>query len=111
MSAFTENILASSSSQAGSPGSMVLMIVFYVAIFGLMMYFLAIKPQKKEEARKKALMDTLKVGSYVVTSAGFYGQVIGLEDDIAVVEFGNNKNCRIAMKKSHIVSIENESEE
>lgn len=96
--------------EAAVGGNLVLMIIFYVVILGGMLYLFAIKPQKKEDARRKALMDELKVGSYVCTSAGFYGQVIGLEDEVAIVEFGNNKNCRIPMKKTHIVSVENDSE-
>ena len=106
---FNNLFLAEKASDA-TGGNVVLMIVMYVIILGGMLYLFALKPQKKEEAKRKALMEELKVGSYICTSSGFYGQVIGLEDEVAIVEFGNNKNCRIPMKKSHIVSVENEDE-
>lgn len=106
---FNNLFLAEKASDAAG-GNVVLMIVMYVIILGGMLYLFALKPQKKEEAKRKALMEELKVGSYICTSSGFYGQVIGLEDEVAIVEFGNNKNCRIPMKKSHIVSVENEDE-
>lgn len=107
---FNYLFLAEKTADTAAGGNVILMIVFYVVILGGMLYLLAIKPQKKEEAKRKALLDELKVGSYICTSAGFYGQVIGLEDEVAIVEFGNNKNCRIPMKKTHIVSVENEEE-
>ena len=50
-------------------------IVFYVVIIGAMMYFMAIKPQKK-----------------------------------VIVEFGNNKNCRISMQKKAIAQVEKPSD-
>ena len=42
----------------------------------------------------------------MLTTAGFYGVVIDIMDEIVVVEFGSNKNCRIPMKKAAIVEVE-----
>ena len=47
-----------------------------------------------------------KTGDSILTTSGFYGVVIGVEDDTVIVEFGNNKNCRIPMKKAAIQEIE-----
>ena len=38
--------------------------------------------------------------------AGFYGIIIDMTDDTVIVEFGNNKNCRIPMQKAAIVQVE-----
>jgi preprotein translocase subunit YajC len=46
------------------------------------------------------------VGDYVLTTAGFYGVVIDINDDTVIVEFGNNKNCRIPMQRNAITNIE-----
>ena len=43
-------------------------IVFYVVIIGAMMYFMAIKPQKKEQKRQQELMDSMEIGDYVSPS-------------------------------------------
>ena len=64
------------------------------------MYFLAIRPQKKEQKRLNAMLAELAVGDSVVTTSGFYGVVIDITDEDVIVEFGSNKNCRIPMKKS-----------
>ena len=75
-----------------------MLIMWLVIMFG-MMYFLMIRPQKKEQKKLQAMLNDLAVGDAVVTTSGFYGVVIDITDDDVIVEFGNNKNCRIPMKR------------
>jgi len=65
-------------------------IVIYVVALGLMMYFLAIKPQKKQQKAQQQLMDSIEIGDYVLTTSGFYGVIMDITDDDVIVEFGNN---------------------
>ena len=81
------------------------MIVYIVVIFGLM-YFMAIRPQKKEQKRVNAMLATMEVGDVVVTKSGFYGVLIDITEDDVIVEFGSNRNCRIPMKKAAIAEVE-----
>ena len=81
-------------------------IVIYVVALGLMMYFLAIKPQKKQQKAQQQLMDSIEIGDYVLTTSGFYGVIRDITDDDVIVEFGNNKNCRISMQKKAIAQVE-----
>lgn len=81
------------------------MIVYIVVIFGLM-YFMAIRPQKKEQKRVNAMLATMEVGDVVVTTSGFYGVLIDITEDDVIVEFGSNRNCRIPMKKAAIAEVE-----
>ena len=81
-------------------------IIVYVVVIGLMMYFIAIKPQKKEQKRRQELMDSMEIGDYVLTTSGFYGVLIDISEDDVIVEFGNNKNCRISMQKKAIAQVE-----
>lgn len=87
----------------GSGG--ILLVVAYVVIIGGMFYLLS-KPQQKEKKRLQAMLAELAVGDTVLTTSGFYGVVIDIADDTVIVEFGNNKNCRIPMQKSAIVQSE-----
>ncbi|MBP3875722.1 MAG: preprotein translocase subunit YajC [Lachnospiraceae bacterium] len=80
-------------------------IIMYVAIFGAL-YFFMIRPQRKQEKDKAAMLATLAVGDTVLTTAGFYGVVIDINADTVIVEFGYNKNCRIPMQRAAIVQIE-----
>ena len=52
------------------------------------------------------MLSTLEIGDCVLTTSGFYGIAIDITDDTVIVEFGNNKNCRIPMQKSAIVRVE-----
>ena len=81
-------------------------IVIYVVALGLMMYFLAVKPQKKQQKAQQQLMDSIEIGDYVLTTSGFYGVIMDITDDDVIVEFGNNKNCRISMQKKAIAQVE-----
>ncbi len=90
----------------GSAGGGILIMVIYIAIIGGAMWFFAIRPQKKEQKRLSAMISAMEVGDTIVTSSGFYGVVIDITDEDCIVEFGNNKNCRIPMRKSAIAEVE-----
>lgn len=91
--------------QGGGMGEMVIMIVIYAVVIGAMWFFL-MRPQKKEQKRVAAMISSLEIGDCVLTTAGFIGIVIDINDDTVIVEFGSNKNCRIPMEKSAIVRVE-----
>ena len=82
-----------------------MLIMWLVIMFG-MMYFLMIRPQKKEQKRLQAMLNDMEVGDSIVTTGGFYGVVIDMTDEDVIVEFGNNKNCRIPMRKQAIAEVE-----
>ncbi len=88
-------------SRAGGFGTMgmILYILALVAIF----YFLAIRPSRKREKELKEIQASIKVGDDVMTSSGFYGKVVELNDQIVTVEFGTNRGVRIPVKKSEIL--------
>lgn len=81
------------------------LIIWLVVMFALM-YFMMIRPQKKEQNRVKAMLADMAVGDSIVTTSGFYGVIIDLAEEDVIVEFGNNKNCRIPMRKGAIAEVE-----
>lgn len=89
-----------------APAGGTIMLILWVVVIGLFMYFAMIRPQKKEQKRVKQMLSELEAGDSVLTSSGFYGVVIDVEEDTVIVEFGNNKNCRIPMQKAAITQIE-----
>ena len=92
-------------------GSTLGIIALYVVIIAAF-YFIAIRPNKKREREHAALMNSVAVGDSILTTSGFCGVVIDIpSDDVIIVEFGSNKNCRIPMQKSAIVEVEKENEE
>jgi len=89
----------------GGANNMVVIVV-YLVVIGCFFYFTMVRPQKKEQARISAMMSSLEVGDTVLTTSGFYGVVIDIEEDTVIVEFGSNKNCRIPMQKTAIAQVE-----
>ena len=94
------NVLSSGAGM-GMMGTIIWIAVLLVFIFVFML-----RPQKKEQARRNEMMATMAVGDTVLTSSGFYGTLIDITDDTVIVEFGNNKNCRIPMQRAAIAQIE-----
>lgn len=90
-------------------GQLGIIIVYVIALCALM-YFFAIKPQKKQQKEQQQLMDSMAIGDYVLTTSGFYGVILDITEDDVIVEFGNNKNCRIPMEKSAISKVEKPGE-
>ena len=90
---------------ASSGMGMVGAIVWMVVLFGIM-YFLMLRPQKKEQKRLQAMLNDMEVGDSIVTTGGFYGVVIDMTEEDVIVEVGNNKNCRIPMRKQAIAEVE-----
>ena len=95
---------------ASSGMSMGFTIVWLGVLFGIM-YFLMIRPQKKEQKRVQSMIADMEVGDTVLTTSGFYGVIIDISDSDIIVEFGSNKNCRIPMQKAAVAQVEKASAE
>ncbi|WP_442855797.1 MULTISPECIES: preprotein translocase subunit YajC [unclassified Butyrivibrio] len=84
---------------------MLVIVAIYAVLFGFL-YFVMIRPQRKEQKQKAQTLASLAVGDSVRTTGGFVGVILDITDDMVIVEFGNNKNCRIPMYKEAIVEVE-----
>lgn len=92
-------------------GGLLMWVLVYGAMFFAVWFFL-FRPQSKEKKKMAAMLSTLAIGDVVMTTSGFYGVVIDIsnEDNTVIVEFGNNKNCRIPMDKQAISRVEKPGE-
>ena len=81
-------------------------IILYIVFLGAIVYFMAIRPQNKERKKQQELLASVAVGDTILTSSGFYGVIIDMTEEDVIVEFGNNKNCRIPMQKAAIIQVE-----
>ncbi len=96
--------------KAASATSGITMMIIYVVFIGGFFYFVLIKPQKKQQKETATMLSALEIGDSVLTTSGFYGIVIDINEDVIIVEFGNNKNCRIPMQKAAIAQVEKASD-
>ena len=93
MSAFAEEAAdtASSTQQTTSQGSFFTLILPLIIMFALL-YFIAIRPQKKRDKELKEMQDSLQVGDEVVTGGGIVGMVVSVGEDTVVIETGGAKH-------------------
>ena len=97
-------LLAAANTQANSQQS-ILLIVVWIVVMAAMFWFMN-SSQRKEQKKLSAMLSNLEIGDSIMTTGGFYGMVIDINDDTVIVEFGNNKNCRIPMNKTSIAQVE-----
>lgn len=103
-------LLTEADAAAGAGGAgLISMLLMYAVVIGAMWFFL-MRPQNKEKKRVAAMLAALEIGDVVLTTSGFYGVVIDMKDDMVIVEFGSNKNCRIPMEKNAISRVEKAGE-
>lgn len=99
-------LAAQDAAAAGQAAAAPIVWIIYFAVLIGIFYFLFYRPQKKEQKKRTTLINSVEVGDSVLTTSGFYGIIIDITDEDVIVEFGNNKNCRIPMKKSAIEQVE-----
>ena len=73
--------------QGGGIWPLAIMLVFW----GLIFYFLLIRPQKKKDKQFKDMLSTMEVGDKVTTIGGFFGKVTKIKDDTIEFECGQGE--------------------
>lgn len=66
-----------------------------VILFGAF-YLLIMRPARNRQRAQQQLLSRLEVGSQVMTTAGFYGQVASLDDDKVALELAPGVVVRVA---------------
>jgi preprotein translocase subunit YajC len=70
----------------------ILLIVGLIGIF----YFMLIRPQQKRMRQQMELMNNLRVGDDIMTSAGIYGTITEIEEDTILLEVSEDVEIRVA---------------
>lgn len=87
---------------APQPGGIGDMLVPLVG-FGVIFYFLIIRPQRKKEKEHQALLASVKIGDEVITSAGIHGRVANLKEKTLMLKVA--ENVRIEIERSAVASV------
>ncbi len=78
--------------EQGSPLSLLTLLVPLFVVW----YFLIIRPTKKQQERKNAMIAALKKGDRVVTSGGIFGTVAAVEDQALLLKVAENVKIKVA---------------
>ncbi|HSJ07912.1 MAG TPA: preprotein translocase subunit YajC [Longimicrobiales bacterium] len=93
----TFNTLAIALQAGGNRGGMILII--YIVSFGLIAWFLLIRPQRRMQQQHQQMLSALKRGDEVMTDGGIIGTVVHLTDDRVTVKSGENTRIVVARGK------------
>jgi preprotein translocase subunit YajC len=88
--------------KGGGGGGLSGIMLTMLPIF-LLFYLLMIRPMKKQEAQRKALLSALEKDDKVLTTGGIIGWVVNVQDDEITVRIADN--VKVKMVKSAIAEI------
>jgi len=70
---------------------------------GVIFYFLLIRPQRKQRKEQQKLIEGLKAGDKVVTSAGIHGLIASVKERTVMLKVADN--VRIEVDKASVASV------
>jgi preprotein translocase subunit YajC len=90
-------LLAQAEGDNPGPSPLVYQILFMWLPIGLLFYFLLIRPQSKERAKRQGMISQLKENDRIVTVGGMYGTVTNVhrEADEVTIRVDDKNNTRI----------------
>jgi preprotein translocase subunit YajC len=84
--------------------------IIIIVLLGLF-WLLLIRPQRRKQLEQRQMLESLGVGTEVVTAGGLYGTITRLEDDEVRVEIAEGVEVRLAKRAIAGVIAEEEEEE
>jgi len=84
------------------------MLITMGAIF-IIFYMLMIRPQKKKEQERRAMIEAIKKNDEVVTIGGIHGVVTGLREDEVTLKVDEASNVKLRMARSAISRVVSKS--
>lgn len=94
---------AATSTGGTTPGSWLSLLMFPLLL--VLLYFVMIRPQRKQEKEATAMRNSLSVGDEVTTIGGIIGRVVNVKEDTFVLET-TKERTKIRFKRSAVASID-----
>ena len=99
MTAFAEGEAAGTTATGQQqPTGMGIQLILSLVLMFVLLYFMAIRPQKKREQEAKEMQNSLQVGDEIITSGGIVGMIFRIGDDTVVIETGGERH-KLRIKK------------
>jgi|YelNatPaOPRAMG01_1025707.scaffolds.fasta_scaffold00033_27 preprotein translocase subunit YajC len=77
-------------------GSLIGLLIFW-GIFIAIFYFIAIMPQRREEKKRREMLESLKAGDKIVTRGGLIGQIVAINKQTKILQVSFGKGIIIEM--------------
>jgi len=86
MLSYTKCLMIEEDFNMGSYGGIILLVVMFVA-----MYFLMIRPQKKQEKQVNEMRNNLQVGDEITTIGGIIGKIVSIKEETITIETSHDR--------------------
>ena len=90
----------------GSSIGTILIIVLFVVV----VYFMMIRPQKKQEKETKEMRDNLQVGDEITTIGGIIGKIVSIKEETITIETSHDRT-KIRFLRSAVRSVDVKAED
>jgi preprotein translocase subunit YajC len=82
-------------------------MLFPLVLIFIVFYFLMIRPQRQEQARRQAMLEAVKKNDRVVTIGGIYGVVTNVQrdSDEITIKVDESNNTKLRMTFSSIARV------
>lgn len=71
-------------------------IVIYFAVIAALFFVLIVRPQRRQAAARRALIQAVEVGDEIITAGGIYGTIVAMDDDVLTVQVAPGVELRFA---------------
>lgn len=96
----TWNLLVLLQTEPAQPAGRGLMLAFiYLVFFGLIAWFILLRPQRKLQERHQKMVSALQKGDEIMTEGGIIGQIVHLADDRVTIKSSDNTRLVVARAK------------
>ena len=95
---------AAATTEQAQGGANPLIMVAIFAVFIILWYVIALRPQRKKEKELRAKVDKMRVGDQVITIGGLVGKVANIRDDEVTI-MTSAANTLVTFKKNAINSV------
>ncbi len=113
LTVYAEGEAAATQAAGGAMGS--IMSIGWIVLLFVLMYFMLIRPQKKQQKEMQKMISSIVVGDKIVTIGGICGKVVKIKDEYIWITTGRNeedaqKSC-LKFERSAIKSVDKKIEE
>lgn len=84
--------------------------ILIIAVFAVAVYFLMIRPQKKQEKETRNMRDNLQVGDEITTIGGIIGKIVSIKEETITIETSHDRT-KIRFLKSAVRSVDVKAED
>lgn len=84
-------------------------ILLLVALF-VVMYFVMIRPQKKQEKEFQNMLNSLQPGDEITTKGGIIGKVVSIKEETMVIETSKDRT-KMRLLRSAVAKIDVKAED